>query len=331
MKVGNSSLVFKNVYCNNSSVVVGPIESQGPLTQYFDIHYDNPYCNETSFEKAEMAMFEDSFNTCLKKNKISDKDVDLIIYSDLNNQVVIGSYCLRKRKIPALGIYSACSGLTEGIIIAGSFLEEGKLKKVIVGVSSHNGTSERQFRYPIEYGGKKSPTTTYTVTSANHLLLSNQESDIKVSRVTIGKINDNGITDPSDMGRAMAIAAYDTFKEHFSDFNIAYDEYDLIMTGDLSKYGSDLFLKYLEEDGITLNNYTDSGLLIYGKNQKVFAGGSGCGCVASVTLGCIFHKLRSGSYKKVLVLATGALLNPVMIMQKESIPSVCHAVCFERV
>lgn len=331
MKKYNSSFIVENVYCHESGITVGPIESKGPLSKYFDLHYDDLYFGEQSFEKAEIKMFDDSLNICLKKNKIKPQDVDLIVYSDLNNQVIVGSYCLRNYCIPAMGIYNACSGFTESIIIASQFLENKTYNRVLVGLSSHNGTSERQFRYPNEYGGKKSRTTTYTVTSSNILLLSNEKSSIKVSKITIGQIFDNKIKDPSDMGRSMAIAAYETLIKHLEDFNVSPNEYDLILTGDLSEYGSLLFKKYLDRDGIILTNYNDCGLLIYDQKQRVFSGGSGCGCVGAVTLGYVFDCLRKHIFKKVLIIATGALHNPVMLLQKETIPSIAHAVCFESV
>lgn len=330
MRVGKSSFLFSDVYCHECSVIVGPTEMNGPLKNYFDKCINDIYFGEKSFEKAEIKMFKEGLNLCLDKNNLSSDDVDIVIYSDLNNQIAIGSYCLKNYNIPAIGIYSACSGLTQGVITASSFIEMG-FKNIIVSMSSHNKTSERQFRYPVEYGGKKELTTTYTVTSSNHLLLSSVASDIIVSRITIGNVCSNNIKNPNDMGRAMAIACYKTFKRHFNDFDISPSEYDLILSGDLSKYGSELFLKYLEEDGIKLDNYNDTGLMIYDSTQRVFAGGSGIGCVSSVVLAYIFKLLKEKKLNKILVIATGALLNPVMTLQKEAIPSVAHAVCFERI
>lgn len=329
MRVGKSSFIIRGVYCHHHSVIVGSIEMGGPLKHYYDKCINDVYFGEKSFEKAEVKMFNEGLKLCLEKNKLCCDEVDAIVYSDLNNQIAIGSYCLKNFNVPAMGIYSACSGFTEGVIIASSFIELG-FENIIVSMSSHNGTSERQFRYPIEYGGKKELTTTYTVTSSNHLLVSSKISDISVSRITIGNIGCNNLKNPNDMGRAMAIACYETFKRHFNDFNISPSEYDLILSGDLSKYGSELFLKYLEEDGISLDNYNDTGLMIYDSKQRVFAGGSGIGCVSSVVLAYVFSLLKEKKLNKVLVIATGALLNPVMTLQKETIPSVAHAVCFER-
>ena len=330
MRIGKSSIQFTKAFCHDSGIVVGPKEKSGPLSKYFDIAINDLHYDEKSWEKAEMKMLDFSIKKCLEKNMINENKVDLFIHGDLNNQLVIGNYCLRNHDISTLGVFSACSSFTEGLLVAGQFLEGKTFDNILVGVSSHNASAEKQFRYPLEYGGQKPECTTYTVTAATTVLVSSNPSSIRLAKATIGKIEDNKLKDCNDMGRAMAIAAYSTFKQHFQDFKIDYSYYDLILTGDLSLYGKRLFEKYLLEDGIVLNNYNDSGLMMYDTYDKtVFAGGSGCGCVSAVTTGFIFDKLKKKELKKVLILATGALLNPIMIAQKETIPSVCHAISLE--
>lgn len=334
IKVGKQSIELNNVYVHESGVVVGPKEGEGPLYPYFDKIYDDLHIGgEKSWEKAEMRMFKDALDICLGKNNKNDKDIDAIVCGDLNNQIVVGNYVLRDYEIPYLGVFGACSTSIESIIVGSQFIEANNFKNVLVGTSSHNATAERQFRYPTEYGGKKVDTSTLTVTAAGLALLSNRFSDIKLTRATIGRVYDAEIKDSLDMGRVMSIAAFYTIKQHFDDFCISPDEYDLILTGDLSFYGKDMLIKIFDEYNIDMHkNYNDCGLMIYDRdNQNVLAGGSGCGCCAAVSYGYILKAMREKKYKKVLLVATGALLNPIMVAQKETIPSIAHAIVLERV
>ena len=330
-KIGKQSLRFDNAYIESTSTVAGKLEKEGPLGAYFDKTYSNNYCNMKSWEKAEMKLFDDSINVLLDKTKKKEVDISLFIGGDLNNQIVISNYVLKKYPFPHLGIYSACSTITEGLII-GSICADSGLNNIIVGTSSHNATSERQFRNPTEYGGQKNQTTTFTATGAGCALLSNKKNTIRVTKATIGKVIDSTLLDASDMGRVMAFSAADTLLTHLKDFGISEKEYDFIVTGDLSTYGKKVFLKVLEENNIRLNNYEDTGLMLYDVNrQPVFSGGSGTSCIALVGLGFIYKLMQEEKLNKVLFIATGALLNPIMTFQKETIPAISHAVVLERV
>lgn len=333
-KVGKQSIVLEKVFIHESGVVVGPKEGSGPLSTYFDKTYNDLYADgEKSWEKSEMKMFKEALDFCLRKNNKIDKDIDLIVCGDLNNQIVIGNYVLRDYQLPYLGVFGACSTSVEAVIVGSQFIESNSFKNVLVGTSSHNATAERQFRYPTEYGGKKVDTSTMTVTAAGLALISSEISNIKVTRATIGKVYDAEIKDSLDMGRVMSIAAFYTIKQHFDDFNIGPNEYDLILTGDLSYYGKDMLVKIFDEYNINMHdNYNDCGLMIYDReSQDVLAGGSGCGCCAAVSYGYILSAMKEKRYKKVLLVATGALLNPIMVAQKETIPSIAHAIVLERV
>lgn len=330
-KIGKQSIRFDNAYIESTSTVAGKLEKNGPLGSYFDKTYDNNYCNTKSWEKAEMQLFDDSINILLNKSKKNTDDINLFIGGDLNNQIVISNYVLKKYPFPHLGIYSACSTITEGLILGSICIDSG-FNNIIVGTSSHNSTSERQFRNPTEYGGQKNLTTTFTSTGGVCALLTNKKNAIKITKATIGKVNDSTMLDSSDMGRVMAFSAADTFMMHLKDFGISEKEYDFIVTGDLSTYGKKVFLKVLEENNITLNNYEDTGLMLYDVNkQPVFSGGSGSSCIALVGLGFIYKLMKEEKLNKVLFIATGALLNPIMTFQKETIPAISHAVVFERV
>ena len=313
-------------------ILSGPKEKYGPMGPYFDYSFDENYCNEENWEQAEIHLQDSAINTVLDKIGLNIDDIGLIVGGDLNNQLGVTNYTVRKYSVPFLGVYSACTTLTESLFVA-SVMVDGKLfDNVLTVTSSHNSTSERQFRYPTEYGAQKPSSTTSTATGAGAAIISRDASSIKITKATVGKIIDPALFDAQDMGRTMAPAAADTLIQHLNDFNIGPDEYDLILTGDLSKYGSDIFLKILEGHNIDLKNrYNDAGLMLYDiKRQHVYAGGSGCGCVTLVTLSYIIDRIKKGVLNKVLILATGALMNPIMTAQSESIPAISHAICLER-
>lgn len=331
-KIGKQSYEFNSVYIKESATSASRLEQNGPIGSYIDKCYKDNYCDEASWEKAEMALLKSAINTLLKKVDLKEEDIELFVGGDLNNQIVINNYCLKSYPFPLLGIYSACSTFTEGLIIGSSFVDNSKTDNVIVATSSHNSTSERQFRNPTEYGGQKSATTTFTATGAGCCLLTNNKTKIKVTKATIGRITDSTMLDSTDMGRVMAPAAAHTLMMHLSDFNLKVDDYDLIITGDLSKYGKMMFLEILKSYNINMQNYEDSGLMLYDiKTQPVFSGGSGAGCIALVSMGYLYKEMLKGKYKKILLIATGALLNPIMTFQKETIPSIAHAVALERI
>lgn len=331
-KVGRSSYIFDNVYVLSSAGVVGPKEMKGPYSKYFDFSYDTLNISNNSFEKSEIMLVKDAIKIALKKIKIGENMIDVAFCGDLTNQIAVSSYMIRDLGIPYVGLFAACATLTLGIINASFFLEHVK-GNALVCTSSHNCTAERQFRYPNEYGAQRANTFTSTVTGAGALILSSTKSKVKVTKATIGKVVDANIKDSQDMGRAMAPACYHTIKTHLEDFNMKVDDYDKIFTGDLSFYGSKLLIDLFMIDKIDIRNvHEDCGLIIYDRNkQVVLSGGSGPGCVAVMTASFIVNKLLNKEYKRVLICATGALMNPTMLAQKESIPGICHAVTLEAV
>ena len=325
------SLIFNNVYLQYGSTVGNKKEKEGPIGEYFDYCYRDLDCKEHTWEMAEIKMYKKAIDYSLKKSDIDLLDIDLIISGDLNNQIVIGSYALKDLEIPYLGIFSACASSVEGMIIAANFIKSKSFNNVMINVSSHNATAEKQFRYPLEYGAIKQDYSTSTVTVASSIILSNKVSKIKVTRATIGQVKDSYVSDSSDMGRSMAPSAYDTLYNHLKDFNIETSYYDLILTGDLSYYGKDLFIQLLKEAKIDVKcEILDAGEIIYDRDeQKVYSGGSGCGCLPGVFFSYIYKKMLEGTYKRVLLIATGALLNPIMCGQKQSIPVISHAIAME--
>lgn len=329
-------LNFRNVYLDNASTVCGPYEAKGPLSKNFDKKYtDDLYCKERSFEKAEIRLLEDSIKILLKKTKLTPKDIDLIISGDLLNQITSSCYGALNLKSPFLGIYTACATSIEGMLIASTFIDSGKVNNALISCSSHNMSSEKQFRNPTEYGSPKPMTATFTATGGASVLLSNKPSRIRVVNGLIGTIVDYNQKDAFNMGAAMAGAAADTLYKYLSETNTKASDYDLILTGDLGKYGKEILKELmLSEYNIDLSkNYNDCGTMLYDlENQKeVMAGGSGPVCSALVNYSTIIKGLMENKYKKVLLIATGALFSPTMLFQKMNILSIANLICLEAI
>lgn len=332
MLKGHQSWIFNSKPTILASAAVGgPFEADGALADDFDILHEDLWLGQDSYEKAEKALLEHACQRAIEKSKIKKEDINFFLSGDLMNQIISSSFTARTLGIPFLGIFGACSSSMEGLSLAAQLIDNKCAKYVIASASSHNASSEKQFRYPTEYGGQKPPTSQWTVTGAGAVVLGEQGNGPKVTSATIGKVIDMGISDPFNMGAAMAPAAVDTIEAHFRDLNIDATYYDLIATGDLGKLGHELANTLLKKHGIEMPRdiFTDCGLLIYKKEQPVFCGGSGCGCSATVTYGHFLNRMRKGELKKILIVATGALMSPISYQQKESIPCIAHAVSIE--
>ncbi|NIK12351.1 stage V sporulation protein AD [Alkalibacillus almallahensis] len=332
MKQGKQSWLFQNgVYINDTATVSGPKEKQGPLGSTFDYSYEKLHCDGKTWEQAEQNLLSKATNLCMEKSGVREDALDLIVSGDLLNQNVTSNYVARNYSSSMLCVFGACSTSMESLAIASSLINSQDNQFALAATSSHYATAERQFRYPTEYGGQKPGTTTSTVTGAGAALVSSQTSHIQVEGATIGQVIDYGANDPLDMGSAMAPAATNTIIQHLTDFNRQVHDYDLILTGDLSSVGTPILKKILYQSGVDIETvHDDCGLMIYHQDQKIFAGGSGCASSALVTYGHVIQQLRSGNLNRVLVVATGALLNPTMIQQKESIPCIAHGVVLKR-
>ena len=324
---------YKNVYIKETSTVAGIYEEDGPLKKYFDkLYSDDFYFGEQSFEKAEIKLLKDAVNILLSKTNLNDKDIDLLISGDLLNQIVASNYMVRDFNIPFLGIYNACATSGEGLIIASNFVDSKKVNNCIVATSSHNMAAEKQFRNPTEYGTPKPETSTFTVTGGAAILLTNKKTDIRIDSTTTGIVIDKGITDVNHMGAVMAPAAADTIYRHLKNTKRTVNDYDLIVTGDLGKYGKEILINYMKKE-YNLNiskKYDDCGTMIYDvKKQPVLAGGSGPCCSALVNFSYIYKMLKDKKFKRVLLVPTGAIFSPTLVFQKESIPAIAHAVSLE--
>ena len=335
MKVGKQSILFEN----NPAILevgcaVGPKEKQGPLSQFFDITVDDVYWGEKTFEKAESKFMTQAIFSAINKASLNLNDIDYIFAGDLLNQCISSGYTLRDLGVPFFGLYGACSTFAEANILGACFVNANYAIKSIATASSHFCASERQFRMPLEQGTQMTPTSQWTVTgSGATLIVKNDNSQIKpcITKATVGRVIDMGIKDIANMGAAMAPAAFDTIITHLEDFNLNPDYYDLIITGDLGSLGSKILIEQLKNYGYDISSkHMDCGVTIFdSENQKTNMGGSGCGCSASVFCGYIFKRLKNKEINKVLLVATGALMSPVSLGQKESIPSIAHAVAIE--
>ena len=324
---------YNNVYLDEVSTVVGPYEAKGPLGNKFDKSYKDLYNGEKTWEQAEAHLLEESIDILLNKSNKKSSEIDLIISGDLLNQVTSSSYGVLKYNRPFLGVYSACASSVEGIIIGSSMIDSKKIKNCVVSTSSHNMSSEKQFRNPTEYGAPKPKTATFTSTGGASVLLTNKKTKIKVESSTIGTVVDMEQNDPLNMGAVMAGAAALTIYQHLTDLNRDPSYYDLILTGDLGIYGKEILIDYMksEYDIDISKNYNDTGTMLYDfKNQKeVNAGGSGPVCCPLVCYSSIIPMLKSKKINRVLIVATGALFSPTNVFQHKNINSISHAVVLE--
>ena len=324
---------YENVYIKETSTVAGPYEKKGPLKKYFDKTYNDLYFGEDSWEKAEIKLVKDCLSLMVKKSGVLKKNFDLVLAGDLLNQITASTYGTVDYGKGFIGVYGACSSSVLEMIIASNFIESKQVNNALCVVSSHNMSSEKQFRNPTEYGAPKPRSATFTATGAASILLTNEKSEVRVESATLGKIIDMEENDPNDMGRVMAPSAIDTLKRHFEETGRDPDYYDLILTGDLGVYGKDIVKDYmLAKENLDLNdNYNDCGVLLYDlENQKeVLAGGSGPVCSALVNYGYVYNQLKSKKIRRVLLLATGALFSPTLLYQKANINSIAHAISLE--
>ena len=317
---------FKNVYLNDYFTVVGPLENMSCLRK-IDLKMDDYYFGEKTFELAEVKMQKIVIDNIIKRNNLKVSDIDVLIGGDLTNQIAISNYSAKDYNIPFLGVYSACATFAESLILGSILVDSNKMKKVMGITSSHNLTAERQFRYPVEYGAPRPHTSTFTATGAVSTLLSKKESNIKIESATIGVPVDLGITDANNLGSAMAPAAASTILKHLNKMKRDASYYDLVLTGDLGCVGSKIMEDYLNQTyNIRLKKYLDAGCELYLDSQKTYAGGSGPSCLPIV----LFNKiLLNKKYKKILIVATGALHSPTTVNQRNTIPGIAHAVSLE--
>lgn len=335
IKRGKQTYLFQHPAAVQSFAAIGSKrEGEGPLGEYFDTINPDSTFGQKSWERAESRLHHDTVELAVKKAGLSYADLDCLLAGDLLNQCIGATFGVRELGIPYLGIYGACSNMAEGLLLA-SFLAESGLGHLGVSTASHFCTAERQYRFPLEYGGQRPPTSQWTVTGGGAVVVTGPAAQQPgqagpwIQAAAIGTIEDKGIQDAANMGAAMAPAAAATILGFLSDTGTTPEDYGLILTGDLGQVGSDLLYELAIREGVDLRpRHTDCGLLIYDRDrQDVHAGGSGCGCCATVLCSYILPALRAGRVKRVLFAATGALLSPTSTQQGESIPGIAHLIC----
>ena len=311
--------------------IVGPKEGHSPLSRYFDYILSTDSFNEETYEMAERKMLEQAISGAIDKANLITTDIDILLSGDLLNQITSSSFSARQLQTSFIGLFGACSTMTESISLGACLVDGGYARTVACATCSHFSTAERQFRYPLELGNQRPPTAQWTVTGAGCTIISRSGIGHKITHATFGRVIDFGINDMNNMGAAMAPAAADTLKNLFEDTKTKPQDYDLIITGDLGKLGSEILIDLLEREGYKLStNYSDCGQMMFSNKQKSFMGGSGCGCSASVINSYVLQKLDDGTYNKVIVMSTGALLSTTSAQQGETIPGIAHAVVIEK-
>ncbi|MCX7749234.1 MAG: stage V sporulation protein AD [Clostridia bacterium] len=316
----------------SAACIVGPKEGQGPLRLYFDAIVEDEMWGEKSWERAESKLMRETFAKILNKGAKVATDVNYVIAGDLLNQCIAANFGLRESGVSFFGVYGACSTMAESMSLGAMLIDGEHADNIVCMTSSHFCSAEKQFRFPLELGSQRPPTAQWTVTGSGGVLLGKDGTGPYVTHVTTGKIVDMGIKDANNMGAAMAPAAVDTILRHFKDTGFTPHEYDLILTGDLGKLGKEICSEMLEKEGYPISDrYDDCGVMIFDwEKQDAHAGGSGCGCSASVFAGFIYQEMVKGNLNNVLFVATGALMSPTSTQQGESIPSIAHAVSIRR-
>ena len=309
--------------------VAGRKESEGPLRDTYDFTSQDTLFGQKSWEQAEKRMQQLALEILTEKAGIQQSEIDLVYSGDLLNQCIGSSFTLRNRNIPHLGLYGACSTMAESLLSASMAVSGGFADKVVAMTSSHFASSERQYRFPLGYGGQRTPTAQWTVTGSGAALVCSAGKGPRIQSCTIGVVTDLGIKDAGNMGAAMAPAALSTIRAHFEDLKTGPEDFDLIVTGDLGQLGKELLLELAQRDGIPFGGkLTDCGTLVFDNTkQDVHSGGSGCGCSAITLCGDLLTKLQTKKLNKILFCGTGALLSPTSTQQGLPIPGVCHAVC----
>ena len=331
-KVGMQSIVFDNPpTILETSSIVGPKESQGPMAKYFDQCLEDEFWGEKTWEKAESKIIKENVNSVISKSGIAATDIDYCFAGDLLNQCISSSFGLREINVPFFGVFGACSTFVESMCLGSVFIEGGAATNVVCATSSHFCSAEKQFRFPLELGNQRPPSSQWTVTGSGAAILTAYGSGPYITCITPGKIVDMGIKDANNMGAAMAPAALDTLITHFRDTGRKPSYYDAIITGDLGYVGKEILVELAETKGYNIkSNYNDCGVLMFDKEkQDTHSGGSGCACIASIFSGYFFKELKEKKINRILLIATGALMNSTSSQQGESIPGIAHAIAIE--
>ena len=334
-RAGQQTFIYENppAIAAHASIV-GPKEGRGPLADWFDTVLEDDLLGQKSWELAEMEMVRRCAREAMNQSRLSEEDVQAMLGGDLNNQIIASSFAARTLGVPFIGLYGACATFVQALVIGSALISGGFLENALCAASSHFCTAERQFRFPLELGTQKPPQASRTATACGAALLraSREGAGLRVTSGTVGRVIDMNITDANHMGAAMAPAVFDTLAAHLSDTGRTAEDYDLIATGDLGWIGRDLLLALAEAANVDLppEKLIDCGASLFDQAQDAHAGGSGCGCVASVSCGWLMKRMEAGEIKRLLLVGSGAMLSPTSSQQGQSVPGIAFAACIER-
>lgn len=338
-RIGKRSLALENrPYLLGHAAAVGKKEGEGPLGERFDYVAKNDRMGQRSWELAESELQKTAIRLALRKATLPERSLDLILAGDLLNQCIGSFLASMHANVPYLGQYGACSTMAQGLALGGCLVESGAADRLLAAASSHFCSAERQYRFPLAYGGQRTPTAQWTATAAGAAVLGSEPvpngaepCDVRVTHVLFGKMVEMGVKDAANMGAAMAPAAADTLSALLEDLGAQPRDFDCIVTGDLGHIGADLLLTLLRGDSIDLSPvYSDCGSLIFGDEQDAHAGGSGCGCSAAVLCGPLLRDMHRGKIHRLVFAGTGAMMSPTSVQQGQPIAGICHAVVLER-
>lgn len=338
-RIGKRTLALENrPYLLGHAAAVGKKEGEGPLGERFDYVAKNDRMGQRSWELAESELQKTAIRLALRKATLPERSLDLILAGDLLNQCIGSFLASMHANVPYLGQYGACSTMAQGLALGGCLIESGAADRLLAAASSHFCSAERQYRFPLAYGGQRTPTAQWTATAAGAAVLGSEPvpngaepCDVRVTHVLFGRMVEMGVTDAANMGAAMAPAAADTLSALLEDLGAQPRDFDCIVTGDLGHIGADLLLTLLRGDSIDLSPvYSDCGSLIFGDEQDAHAGGSGCGCSAAVLCGPLLRDMHRGKIHRLVFAGTGAMMSPTSVQQGQPIAGICHAVVLER-
>ena len=338
-RIGKRTLALENrPYLLGHAAAVGKKEGEGPLGERFDYVAKNDRMGQRSWELAESELQKTAIRLALRKATLPERSLDLILAGDLLNQCIGSFLASMHANVPYLGQYGACSTMAQGLALGGCLVESGAADRLLAAASSHFCSAERQYRFPLAYGGQRTPTAQWTATAAGAAVLGSEPvpngaepCDVRVTHALFGKMVEMGVTDAANMGAAMAPAAADTLSALLEDLGAQPRDFDCIVTGDLGHIGADLLLTLLRGDSIDLSPvYSDCGSLIFGDEQDAHAGGSGCGCSAAVLCGPLLRDMHRGKIHRMVFAGTGAMMSPTSVQQGQPIAGICHAVVLER-
>ena len=329
---GKQSTQFERaVYILGAASVVGQKEGEGPLGSNFDKIEQDPMFGQKSWEEAESQMQVEAAKLALEKCGLKAEDIRMRFAGDLLAQSIASCFGLVDLNCPLYGLFGACSTMGEALSLGAMAVAGGYAKYVLSMTSSHFASVEKEFRFPLSYGNQRPPSSSWTVTGSGACIVSAEKSRVKISGITSGKIVDYGLKDSQNMGGCMAPAAVDTISQNLMDFNRRPEDYDKIITGDLGSIGKEILLELLKQKGYDIGDrYLDCGMMIFDPNtQDTNAGGSGCGCAASVLASTLLPKLESGEWKRILFVPTGALMSKVSFFEGQSVPGIAQGVVLE--